>query len=116
MRLRAVRTFTLAAVALLLLEGPAAADTCGDPEERPPISSASRVLEPAVIVQIQKELYRRGYYAGKIDGLWGPRTGEGFRRFQEARGFERVGKLTLRSLASLGIREAATGLSACRRE
>ncbi|MFB3819329.1 MAG: peptidoglycan-binding protein [Candidatus Methylomirabilales bacterium] len=109
-------TLTLILSALFLVQGPAAADPCGDSQERPPISRAARVLQPAVVEQIQEELYRRGYYDGRIDGIWGPRTEQAFRRFQEARGFDRVGTLTLRSLASLGIREAETGLAACRRE
>jgi len=108
--------FTLIVSALLAMEAAAAAGRCGDAGERPPISRAPRVLEPSTIVQIQRELSKRGYYEGAIDGLWGPQTERAFRRFQEARGFERVGRLTLRSLASLGIREAEAGLAACRRE
>jgi peptidoglycan hydrolase-like protein with peptidoglycan-binding domain len=108
-------TLALIATALLLVESPAAADPCGDAQERPPISRASRFLGPALIQQIQEELARRGYYDGSIDGIWGPQTDAAFRRFQEARGFE-AGKLTLRSLASLGIRGTETGLASCRRE
>lgn len=116
MRLRSIaRTLTLMASALSLLQGPAAADPCGESQERPPLSRASRLLEPAVIEQVQEELYNRGYYDGPIDGIWGPRTEDAFARFQESRG-QRVGTLTLRSLASLGIRDTETGLGACRRE
>jgi peptidoglycan hydrolase-like protein with peptidoglycan-binding domain len=104
------------AAALLFFEGTALAGVCGDPQERPPISRASRLLGPAVIEQIQEELYNRGYYDGAIDGIWGPQTEKAFLRFQKTRGFQRVGRLTRRSLASLGIHEAQTGLGACRRD
>jgi len=38
---------------------------------------------------IQLALVRAGYHPGKIDGMFGPRTGEALNRFREDRGMER---------------------------
>ena len=39
-----------------------------------------------VITDIQRELLRRGFYGGDIDGLYGPRTDAAIREFEQAAG------------------------------
>jgi peptidoglycan hydrolase-like protein with peptidoglycan-binding domain len=41
-----------------------------------------------IITDIQRELLRRGYYEGPIDGLYGPRTDGAIREFGQAAGFQ----------------------------
>jgi hypothetical protein len=51
--------------------------------------------------ELQRRLNRRGYHAGPVDGLFGPRTERATRRFQARHGLEAdavVGPRTLRAL------------------
>jgi len=41
-----------------------------------------------IINDIQRELARRGYYDGAVDGLYGPRTDAAIRDFEQAAGFK----------------------------
>jgi peptidoglycan hydrolase-like protein with peptidoglycan-binding domain len=41
-----------------------------------------------IINDIQRELARRGYYEGAIDGLYGPRTDAAIRDFEQAAGLK----------------------------
>lgn len=59
-----------------------------------PPSAPARVLPPVprtpgqVINDIQRELSRRGYYDGTIDGLYGPKTDAAIRDFEHAYGLK----------------------------
>ena len=41
-----------------------------------------------IITDIQRELARRGYYDGRVDGLYGPRTDGAIRDFEQATGLQ----------------------------
>jgi peptidoglycan hydrolase-like protein with peptidoglycan-binding domain len=41
-----------------------------------------------IITDIQRELARRGYYDGRVDGLYGPRTDGAIRDFEQATGLK----------------------------
>ena len=41
-----------------------------------------------IITDIQRELARRGYYDGAVDGLYGPKTDGAIRDFEQAAGFK----------------------------
>jgi peptidoglycan hydrolase-like protein with peptidoglycan-binding domain len=70
------------------------------PRPRPAESAAapsppSKLLAPSearppgeIINDIQRELGRRGYYDGVIDGLYGPRTDSAIRDFEQAAGLK----------------------------
>jgi peptidoglycan hydrolase-like protein with peptidoglycan-binding domain len=45
--------------------------------------------------QMQEALPRLAYYRGAADGIFGPRTGAGIRRFQHAIGDDTTGSLTV---------------------
>jgi peptidoglycan hydrolase-like protein with peptidoglycan-binding domain len=51
----------------------------------PPAPPASR-SSPAIVADIQRELSRRGFYDGVIDGRYGPRTDASIREFEQAAG------------------------------
>jgi peptidoglycan hydrolase-like protein with peptidoglycan-binding domain len=63
------------------------------PRPRPSERAAAAGPSPAVtrppgeiINEIQRELTRRGYYDGAVDGLYGPRTDAAIRDFEQAAG------------------------------
>ncbi len=58
-------------------------------EQQPTTASPPKPPAPArtpgeIITDIQRELARRGYYEGTIDGLYGPRTDAAIRDFEQA--------------------------------
>jgi peptidoglycan hydrolase-like protein with peptidoglycan-binding domain len=48
--------------------------------------AAAPRMSGEVITDIQRELLRRGFYGGTIDGLYGPRTDAAIREFEQAAG------------------------------
>src|SRR6516162_6340772 len=56
-----------------------------DPEPKPAATPMRRV---EVTTDIQRELARRGYYDGALDGLYGPRTDVAIRDFEHASGLK----------------------------
>ena len=51
----------------------------------------------------QQELKDLGYYSGKVDGSFGPKSKAALKKFQEDYGLEVDGKLGPKSKAALGI-------------
>ncbi|MEO5721548.1 MAG: peptidoglycan-binding protein [Chthoniobacterales bacterium] len=61
-------------------------------------------LEPqGVIVNVQRELRREGYYRGSIDGMIGPMTREALARYQRDRGIYVTRAIDGPTLAALGL-------------
>jgi len=65
------------------------------PVDPPPASTPSKVTAPSgsrmpgeIIGDIQRELVRRGYYDGVVDGLYGPKTDAAIRDFEQAAGLK----------------------------
>jgi len=60
------------------------------PRPRPPEATAKVEARPApeIIADIQRELTRRGYYDGVVDGRYGPRTDAAVRDFEQANGLK----------------------------
>ncbi len=62
----------------------------------PPEPPAAKAAAPApaarspgeIITDIQRELARRGYYDGAVDGLYGPKTDAAIREFEHAAGLK----------------------------
>lgn len=62
------------------------------PRTRPP-EAAAKVAPPArptseIVADIQRELLRRGFYDGVVDGRYGPRTDAAVRDFEQAAGLK----------------------------
>jgi peptidoglycan hydrolase-like protein with peptidoglycan-binding domain len=57
---------------------------------RPPeaTSKVDARATPEIIADIQRELIRRGYYEGVVDGRYGPRTDAAVRDFEQASGLK----------------------------
>lgn len=58
---------------------------------------------PHRIKALQSALRARGYYKGKVDGLYGPATAEAVVRFQRDQNLPHAGFLSLPTLAKLGV-------------
>jgi peptidoglycan hydrolase-like protein with peptidoglycan-binding domain len=60
------------------------------PRPRPPEATAKVEARPMpeIIADIQRELTRRGYYDGVVDGRYGPRTDAAVRDFEQANGLK----------------------------
>src|SRR5258708_6117874 len=65
------------------------------PVEATPAPAPAKSAAPAaprapgeIITDIQRELARRGYYDGTVDGLYGPRTDGAIRDFEQAAGLK----------------------------
>jgi N-acetylmuramoyl-L-alanine amidase len=60
-------------------------------------------LSRDVVLVVQQQLRREGFYAGRSDGAWGPRTAAAVANFQRARGLPQTGELSPQTIAALGL-------------
>jgi peptidoglycan hydrolase-like protein with peptidoglycan-binding domain len=60
-------------------------------------------LDNRVVRNVQSRLNGLGYYNGRIDGVWGPRTQTGLTDFQRSRGLEANGQLNPTTASALGL-------------
>ena len=66
------------------------------PRQRPPAAATPAPAEPAaparpqaaIVTDIQRELTRRGFYDGTVDGRYGPKTDTAIRDFEQAAGLK----------------------------
>jgi peptidoglycan hydrolase-like protein with peptidoglycan-binding domain len=65
------------------------------PRPRPPEATPAKLASPPpprspgeIITDIQRELARRGFYDGTIDGLYGPKTDAAIRDFEQVAGLK----------------------------
>jgi peptidoglycan hydrolase-like protein with peptidoglycan-binding domain len=87
--------FKDAIAAIAAASKPASRDSGKDairalPRPRPPeaTSKVDARPTPEIIADIQRELTRRGYYEGVVDGRYGPRTDAAVRDFEQANGLK----------------------------
>jgi peptidoglycan hydrolase-like protein with peptidoglycan-binding domain len=55
------------------------------------------------VMKTQEALKEKGYYDGPVDGLIGPKTRAGLRRYQEEQGLNADGRLTRETAERLGV-------------
>lgn len=70
---------------------------------RPAYSSRSNYYADDLTVDVQRELRRRGYYRGAIDGDAGPGTRAAIRAYQDDRGLAVTGRIDRSLLRALGV-------------
>lgn len=72
------------------------------PRPRPVIAEPARAVAPAaaqartrgdIVTDIQRELARRGFYDGAVDGLYGAKTDSAIRDFEQAAGIKQPGEV-----------------------
>jgi peptidoglycan hydrolase-like protein with peptidoglycan-binding domain len=61
---------------------------------------------------LQRTLNNRGYNAGPVDGIYGPRTRQAVMAWQRANNMEATGRPSAQMMANLGLGDSATGGSA----
>lgn len=65
--------------------------------------SAQKQPDPERYREIQQSLADKGYFAGPVDGTWGPDSLEALKRFQRDQNIDDDGKLGSLSLIALGL-------------
>ena len=58
----------------------------------------------SIVVRVQTQLARTGYYHGAIDGVMGPRTRAAIRAYERTHGLPVDGMITGRLTATMGVR------------
>lgn len=66
-------------------------------------SSPTTAASPQLVRNVQQQLNEKGVKAGPVDGIWGPKTQQGVRQFQQNQGLEATGQLNGATLSALGI-------------
>jgi peptidoglycan hydrolase-like protein with peptidoglycan-binding domain len=66
-------------------------------------TAQTEVLAPMHVRRVQEALSQRGFYNGRIDGIWGEKTSAAIRRYQRSVGNEPNGLLTTTTLDNLGV-------------
>jgi len=56
-----------------------------------------------MISQTQQMLKQKGFYAGRVDGIDGPRTRMAIRRYQRSQNLDQTGELNQATMSSLGL-------------
>ena len=78
-------------------------------EASPSASPATSVLSPTGdIAAAQQRLKDRGYYAGPVDGVMGPRTAAALRAYQRDHGLSATGQLDSQTASALSETTNAT--------
>jgi peptidoglycan hydrolase-like protein with peptidoglycan-binding domain len=67
---------------------------------------------PETVRQVQQALNRNGFGVESVDGDWDRETAQSLRKYQEAKGLVPSGKLTVQTLASLGLGNVLAGQGA----
>ena len=96
-----------------------------NPEGKPPLATGGKASAGAsgagqdasapppvsrqLIRSVQENLKAEGIDAGPIDGIWGRRTSQGVREFQQAQGFDTSGQLNAQTISALGISQEGEG-------
>lgn len=61
------------------------------------------------VKKVQKTLRSDGYYQGQVDGVMGPQTREGIRRYQESNHLPTTGRVDARTADRFGVGSESTG-------
>ena len=60
-------------------------------------------MSAELVRSVQQSLESKGVNPGPVDGVWGPRTHQALREFQEQQNLEASGQLDARTLTALGV-------------
>jgi hypothetical protein len=66
-------------------------------------TTATAAASDSSVRAAQESLAAKGYYTGRVDGLWGPETERAVRDFQRAQGIGETGRLDGTTMTRLGV-------------
>src|SRR5579863_4358818 len=67
------------------------------------------VMNHQDVKKVQKTLRSDGYYQGRVDGVMGPQTRAGIRRYQESNRLASTGRLDAQTAGKLGVGPESVG-------
>ncbi len=70
-------------------------------------SARANTHDKSVVRAVQQALNDKGYNAGKVDGIWGPKTQGAVTKFQQSQGITPTRSLDDQTLAALGVGSAS---------
>lgn len=70
-------------------------------------SARANTHDRSVVRAVQQALNDKGYNAGKVDGIWGPKTQGAVTKFQQSQGITPTRSLDDKTLTALGIGSAS---------
>jgi len=70
-------------------------------------SARANARDKSVVRAVQQALNDKGYNAGKVDGIWGPKTQSAVTKFQQSQGMTPTRSLDDQTLAALGVGSAS---------
>lgn len=59
--------------------------------------------DQASVKQVQEKLSQQGYEVGPVDGIFGPKTQQALRKFQQDKGVQPTGQIDQQTMTALGI-------------
>ena len=69
-------------------------------------SAPVRIKNRMAVAEVQRKLFTRGYYRGRVDGRYGRQTAFALREFQFASGLPPTGYLNMSTVEALGLSNA----------
>jgi membrane-bound lytic murein transglycosylase B len=102
---------TLVSLAALLPASTQQVSAANQPASHPSVTqqnSNAAQLSRDEIMRAQQSLDQKGFYAGKADGILGPRTKQAVNKFQQRQGLQQTGQLDNRTLTALGVSQGPT--------
>jgi phage tail tape-measure protein len=66
-------------------------------------TSTATAASDSSVRAAQESLAAKGYYTGRVDGMWGPDTERAVRDYQRAQGISETGRLDGATMTRLGV-------------
>jgi peptidoglycan hydrolase-like protein with peptidoglycan-binding domain len=93
-----------------ILRGQESADQAQQGGQAARGEGAPLFISPASVRNIQQSLQQAGHDPGQVDGKWGPATQNALKEYQQAKGLEPTGLVSLRVLADMGMDQELAAL------
>ncbi len=68
-------------------------------------------ISPSGIRRIQENLKQQDFYAGAVDGIWGPGTQQAIGKYEQEKGLQATGNINLRLINTLGLSQMVAGIA-----
>gem|GEM_PF-2231206 len=68
-------------------------------------------IGPSDLRRVQQNLHKKGFEVGAADGIWGTKTQQAIRQFQQEKGLAPTGSINLALLENLGLKHVVAALT-----